>query len=326
MTQEFLFSTVYNLCAKDLPGKGFQFFDRCYLSSNEKLLKSCFSKMAIHCVGGCEHGAALREGVFVYSELPDRCLTNGHELPTLALKAWLQVVRTFFLALWFVKDNAVDCELGFARYLSETGQEMYTTNYIAALNFDANSHRHKIDFSLEELRAARALFQDEILPFIMPETFGNSGFVPNLPSPKAVHKELPRLTRFLYFLSGSRIQDDVCMRLSQYMTSLEVLFSTDNSELVYKLSERIAFFLGEDASSRRTIYGIIRNAYKIRSKVVHGDPVAAKDIEKARNTSNEVDQIVRQIGLKILRDSELKARFNGKKEDLEQYFLGLVIG
>ena len=54
--------------------------------------------------------------------------------------------------------------------------------------------------------------------------------------------------------------------------------------------------------------------------------MAAKDLEKARDISNEVDQIVRQIGLKILSDAELKARFNEKKEDLEQYFLGLVIG
>ncbi len=110
------------------------------------------------------------------------------------------------------------------------------------------------------------------------------------------------------------------------MTCLEVLFSTDASELVYKLSERIAFFLGEETSSRRRIFDIIRNTYKIRSKVVHGDSVATKDLEKARDTSHEVDQIIRQIGIKILSDSELKARFNGKKEDLEQYLLGLVIG
>jgi hypothetical protein len=71
----------------------------------------------------------------------------------------------------------------------------------------------------------------------MPEGFGSSGFVGNLQSPKAVTKELPRLTRFLYFLSGSRIQDDVCVRLSQYVTSLEVLFGTDTSEIVYKLSD-----------------------------------------------------------------------------------------
>jgi Apea-like HEPN len=141
-----------------------------------------------------------------------------------------------------------------------------------------------------------------------------------------VTKESARFSRFLYFLSGARIQEDISVRLSQYMTTLEVLFGTDPSELVHKLSERVAFFLGEDAPSRRRIFDIVRNAYKIRSKIVHGDAVAAKDIEKARDISSEVDQLVRKVGLKILADPELKERFNRNKENLEEYFTELVMG
>ena len=247
-------------------------------------------------------------------------------MPRTALKGWLELIRGFFLALWFVKDNAVDCELGFAHYFNEIEGEMYATNYIAALNHDASGGRKKTAFSLEELRSARSLFQNEIFPAVMPEAFGSSRKITNLQLTRGVTKELSRVTRFLYFLSGARIQEDISIRLSQYMTTLEVLFGTDTSELVYKLSERVAFFLGDDASTRRRIFDIVRNAYKIRSKVVHGDAVAAKDVEKARGTSIEVDQLVREVGLKILLDSELKARFNGKKENLEEYFTELVMG
>jgi hypothetical protein len=48
-------------------------------------------------------------------------------------------------------------------------------------------------------------------------------------------------------------------------------------------------------------------------------------MEKARGTSNEVDQLVREVGLKILSDADLKARFNGRKENLEEYFIELVM-
>ena len=71
MMREFLFSTVYNLDAQEIPGKRFEFFDQCYLSTDERVLKSCFSNIAKLYVGACEQVAALREGVFIYSELPD---------------------------------------------------------------------------------------------------------------------------------------------------------------------------------------------------------------------------------------------------------------
>jgi hypothetical protein len=241
MMREFLFSTVYNLDAQEIPGKRFEFFDQCYLSMDERALKSCFTNIAKVYVGACEQGAALREGVFIYSDLPDGFLCSESDVPRKMLKGWLEFIRGFFLALWFIKDNAVDCELGFAHYFNEIEGEMYATNYIAALNHDAGGVRKKTTFSLEELRSARALFHNEILPGIMPEAFGNSRKITNLQLTKGVTKELSRVTRFLYFLSGARIQEDVSIRLSQYMTTLEVLFGTDTSELVYKLSERVAF-------------------------------------------------------------------------------------
>lgn len=107
MPKEFLFSTIYNLCAKELPGKGFQFFDQCYLSTNEELLKDCFPRRALISIGGCECDAAFREGVFAYHELPAGFLAKDDAMATLAVELWLKVIRAFFIALWFVRDNAV---------------------------------------------------------------------------------------------------------------------------------------------------------------------------------------------------------------------------
>jgi hypothetical protein len=177
MTSEFLFSTVYNLDSKELPGNRFQFFDHCYLSTDEKLLKGCFSKMAVLCVGACEQGAAVREGVFVYSDLPADLAPRESDTAIRILKGWLGFVRSFILALWFIKDNAIDCELGFVRWFSDFEGEMYSTNYIAALNFDARSERKKVAFSIEELRSARSLFQNEIFPAVMPGAVGGSRII-----------------------------------------------------------------------------------------------------------------------------------------------------
>src|SRR5205814_574151 len=102
-------------------------------------------------------------------------------------------------------------------------------------------------------------------------------------------RNVPRLLRAQYFCQAARSEADLGVKISLYMTCLEILFSNDASELAHKLSERIACFLATDPKQRKAIFGTIKRAYNIRSKVVHGDVVTAKHLEESDTMSQQVD-------------------------------------
>ena len=59
-------------------------------------------------------------------------------------------------------------------------------------------------------------------------------------------------------------------KLIDYMIAFESLYLKDNKELSYKLSIRVACFLGKDKNEKEQIFKEIKKAYNIRSKMVHG--------------------------------------------------------
>lgn len=59
-------------------------------------------------------------------------------------------------------------------------------------------------------------------------------------------------------------------KLIDYMIAFESLYLNDNLELGYKLSVRVACFLGRDKKEKEQIFKEIKKAYDIRSRMVHG--------------------------------------------------------
>jgi len=78
--------------------------------------------------------------------------------------------------------------------------------------------------------------------------------------------------RFDYAQDRLRPQD----KIIDLMVALEALFLSDmadheyRGELRFRLALRAAFFLAESPSERKTIYNLFRDAYDIRSAIVHG--------------------------------------------------------
>ena len=73
-------------------------------------------------------------------------------------------------------------------------------------------------------------------------------------------------------------------RIVDLIISLETLFQEGSGEITYKLSLRCAYFIGNDAEERKKIFENMKKAYKVRSKIVHGDNFSLeekllKDIE-----------------------------------------------
>lgn len=66
-------------------------------------------------------------------------------------------------------------------------------------------------------------------------------------------------------------------QLIDYMIGLEALYLPDgNHELSFRLSLRVAFLLNSDSKDRKEEYLFLRQLYKSRSKIVHGNPFSTE--------------------------------------------------
>lgn len=140
----------------------------------------------------------------------------------------------------------------------------------------------------------------------------------------AFSKNLSRLSRFVGFIEASRSESNLGIRISLYMTCLEILFTTDASELTQKLSQRVACFLSDSKAERISTFRTIKRAYLIRSTVVHGDCLKPRLEAELSNICVEIDDILRRLFNLIMSDPQHKAIFGKNDQDLEDYFLNLT--
>jgi hypothetical protein len=83
------------------------------------------------------------------------------------------------------------------------------------------------------------------------------------------------MRRIGYALERHRLED----KLLDLLIAAEALFLSDagsetyRGELQYRLAQRAGFFLGGDSATRKKIYQHMKDAYKLRSQVVHGGKI-----------------------------------------------------
>jgi hypothetical protein len=118
-----------------------------------------------------------------------------------------------------------------------------------------------------------------MLPYVRHPPYQLSGEeVETLRDLVAMHEETTargyRLATRRLDLSYDRLEDED--RLLAFWIGLEALFAPDGQrgEVTYKLSRRIAWFLSAAPARRREIAGPVRDSYKARSAIVHGDAIA----------------------------------------------------
>jgi hypothetical protein len=59
-------------------------------------------------------------------------------------------------------------------------------------------------------------------------------------------------------------------KMIDLMIAAEALFLPESDELTYKLSMRTAYMLERSKQKRREVYSLMKDAYKIRSRIIHG--------------------------------------------------------
>lgn len=117
------------------------------------------------------------------------------------------------------------------------------------------------------------------------------------------------IKRFRY--SIERYMPDDAEKLLDLAIAFESIYLNDGEtkELTYRLSLRVARLLGNSVDERYEFFKIIKDLYKYRSKVAHGenlDSLKKSDAERLNKVLKNAPTILRKSIIKILSFKELK--------------------
>jgi hypothetical protein len=252
-----LIAGIHNLRILAPTGKGVHILDGMYVTNEPAQVDKMLIRQLRLAIGGNESVSMLRGGTAAYwKDLPNEPDT---EKALQLLTTWLNCLRSLFMALWLVRDNSVNCELGFLEHDVPGQGVTHASNFIAALFSNARGSAEPVAFSVDEVRQAAEYFKTFFLPVMFglppsPEAAAEVPFECRTRPPLISARGVNRLSRLLYFLSAARSANDLGVKVSLYMTCFEIMFATETTELAHRLSERIAFFLYRQPPDRLAAY------------------------------------------------------------------------
>ena len=95
---------------------------------------------------------------------------------------------------------------------------------------------------------------------------------------------------------------------------LEALFGPTNaSEITYRLSQRLAFFVAESRAAAGELYRRAKEAYSLRSKIVHGFRVASLETERSAALLTDSECGIRTALRKIIVDAGFRHMFEDER-------------
>ncbi len=267
-------------------------------------------------IGQIECAHLEREANFVFGEF------EINEMRELSPDATLIVVLSWIDLLlknaWLLKDNVMQCDAAFLR-VEMPDRTAWTKNYLASLVSFSDGYaliERDIEMSTDEVTNwARTT---DLVENYLSEASSSSRFM--------MEKGYKRTGRAMQFVVAARRAQDLAFKIANYCSAFETLFTTDATELAHKLSERVAFFLGERGDNRRRVFTMVKNAYNIRSKLVHGDTLKQNQINALSALSTECDKALRRILWEIFHSDDLKKIFDAHNDAIEEYFAALILG
>jgi len=228
------------------------------------------------------------------------------------LNLHLSLLKMYFTCLWMIKDNSVDFDLGFLYFRNIRNEIEVSSNIFSASNFSCQGNSKLVSFSVAELKQASEFLKESIV-------------IESDKLKSANSYKYGRITISNYFIQHARSCSDLGLKMTSYCSSLETLFSNDNTELSHKLAERVAHFLSVDKIKRINLFKLMKKAYEVRSKVVHGGTFKPEKIKEIETLIIEVDKICRQIMIYAFTRPDPDNIFNWSNENHEAYFLDLIM-
>lgn len=307
-------------------GRGDQIYEGLWLTNEIEPCRKLLTKPFRDGIGQLELHHLETSGALIYGSRDDAPLASVKDALAL-LTSYLYVVVGFLDALWLIKDHAVNIEVGFLGVGWNANVETTHSNLIGYMSTLADGGIRITRFSRDEIRLAKVLWKRKFIPSCPPEAFRDSN--PFLERDRASllvsRREHGRFQRFMYYVSSARGKADLGFKVGVFCSALEVLFSTDSSELTHKIAERTACFLSTTFEERKSLFQTVKKAYTARSKVIHGDTLSEQQSKDVQFLSKAMDDILRQAARRIA-DSDLLTRaLESKKEEWESFLISLCL-
>jgi hypothetical protein len=308
-------------------GRGIKLTDTLLLSNNSQSISEYLNEDLRDYAGRADFNSFTQKGsVFAFAVKDVKFASLEHDVLVGHLNKILIQVVQFLSFLWIIRDTAAYPDCGYLNVIDGKLPIRVAKNYLGLhYSLASGGHAAHTIFSAEEIREIRKIsssainnvdveFSDELRTHELHKN------IPNTPGQD-------RITRCRQAIEGARVSIYLTQKIAMYVASLETLFSTSSNELTYRLSERVAFFLGTTAIERRDLFERVKAAYTVRSSVVHGDtlPTKFRTIDALRVISTECDEILRKALFKIFSSKELIELFCSNKNDLiDAYFSKLI--
>ncbi len=228
-----------------------------------------------------------------------------------ALFIWLSWLQMLISDLWFIRDNAVVCEAAFCK-MTNLSSVAWTRNSLFSSAYDSSGLPFKpISLDINDLHTwdkksseiQTYLHRSKSTSF---DSFTSTNF--------------SRVARCMRFVRAATKEQHPAVKLSHYCSALESLFSTDNSGLSHKLSERVAVFLRDYGYNPVEVFDHFKVFYDIRSSVTHGSSIRPNKEKLLSSHSQQCDTYLRVILGILLDDKNLRQVFDGKPENFERHF------
>lgn len=228
-----------------------------------------------------------------------------------ALYVWLSWVQMLLNDLWLVVDNSVICEVAFCKMLSSK-ETAWTRNNLTYATYTSSGEQFvNTAMTVSDLESwAQTSFSMQSYLHNSNSTLFNS----------FTNMKFTRIGRAMRFVRAAIREQHPAVKLSHYCTAFESIFSTDNSGLSHKLSERVAIFLRGYEYDPIEVFDNFKEFYNIRSSVTHGSSLKLSKENQLSSLSCLCDQYLRTIIKIITQDSELRELFDGGEKELDKFF------
>lgn len=257
------------------------------------------------------------------------CKKEVHNLEELGiLHLRIKSKATHFInCLWFSKDNSASI-LNVYTFSLNSNHSLQST--IGPGNSSSSANNKKVEFEEKDFDLALEIYksiaanQSNIEAEPLKIDFNGTPIFTDSKYHKTNQSKTNRIDRALCFLFIARQHTFLPLKISLYISVLECLFTKDSGEVVHKISERTAFYIGETPDERLDLFRSVKKAYGVRSKFFHGQPLEKNSGEHnvLQAVSENLDEILRKVLNKVMLIDSAQFLLNDTK--LEEFYQHLI--
>lgn len=312
---KYFFTSVNHLILSESTEVDIEVLPGLRLTNDKEIINSIVKDEFLECIGILEFNQLKKSHSLLYYKFEEDDLKffevdNNMFLLQLQLK-WID---DFLKNSWLLFDNCIVIDTAYI--MTMDGDKLTAADSLRHTHIHSTCENELVDLILNKDDLKKLIeYHNTIESYLYEKSSSSNSFM--------MEKNYSRIGRSLIFVKQAREAKNIAYKIANYCSAFETIFSTDNSELTYKLSERVAFFLKDDLTISET-FKSMKSAYAIRSKLTHGDVLSNKQIENIFDISKETDTILRRSLNKILQDDNLLNIFDSKSENVEKYFEKLI--